>query len=225
MTEKTKQDSSLNHSSMSDEDMVKIHCKLGREKHEPTKGFLIAPLIFVFVFGCLIFVCSIQLAHSTNSFQLHPPEIADARTEEEIERDRFDKKLASGKKIFGLRCASCHQNSGLGIENQFPPLAGSEWVVANPELITKIILKGLQGEINVMGKKYGTTPGANMVAVPINNKEIANVSTYVRNAWGNSASEVTEEQVAKIRKDTSDQKDQWIGIELEAEYLTDSTVN
>ena len=83
----------------------------------------------------------------------------------------------------------------------------------------------MQGEINVMGKKYGTTPGANMVAVPINNKEIANVTTYVRNAWGNSASEVTEEQVAKIRKDTSDQKDQWIGIELEAEYLTDSTVN
>ena len=75
MTEKNKQDSSLNHSSMSDEDMVKIHCKLGREKHEPTKGFLIAPLIFVFVFGCLIFVCSIQLAHSTNSFQLHPQKL------------------------------------------------------------------------------------------------------------------------------------------------------
>ena len=85
---------------MNDDLMVEVHSRLAREKHEPTKGFLIAPLIFVFVFGCLIFVCSIQLAHSTNSFQLHPPQEVVELTEEEKEAVRFERKMQSGKKTF-----------------------------------------------------------------------------------------------------------------------------
>lgn len=69
----TKQNGSPDSKDLSDEEIVKSHVELSKNKHEPTKNFLIAPLVFVFVFGCLIFVCSIQLAHSTNSFQLHPP--------------------------------------------------------------------------------------------------------------------------------------------------------
>ena len=205
---------------MKDDDMVEIHSNLGREKHPPTKGFLVAPLIFVFVFGCLIFVCSIQLAHSTNPFQVHPPQEIVELTEEEKEALRLERKLDSGKKIFTSKCASCHQPNGLGIATQYPPLAGSEWVSANPELITKIILKGLKGEITVKGEKYGTSPAANMVAVPINDREIANVSTYVRNAWGNSASEVFESDVADIRRNTAGQNEQWIGEALQSEYLS-----
>ena len=216
-----KQKSSTGEEGMNDDLMVEVHSRLAREKHEPTKGFLIAPLIFVFVFGCLIFVCSIQLAHSTNSFQLHPPQEVVELTEEEKEAVRFERKMQSGKKTFALRCASCHQTNGLGIENQYPPLAGSEWVTANPELITKIILKGLKGEIVVKGEKYGTSAAVNMVAVDINDREIANVSTYVRNAWGNEASELTEEQVSKIRDSIADMQDQWTGEELQSEYLSD----
>ena len=216
-----KQKSSTEDEGMNDDLMVEVHSRLAREKHEPTKGFLIAPLIFVFVFGCLIFVCSIQLAHSTNSFQLHPPQEVVELTEEEKEAVRFERKMQSGKKTFALRCASCHQPNGLGIANQYPPLAGSEWVTANPELITKIILKGLKGEIVVKGEKYGTSAAVNMVAVDINDREIANVSTYVRNAWGNEASELTEDQVTKIRDSIADMQDQWTGEELQSEYLSD----
>ena len=216
-----KQKSSTGGEGMNDDLMVEVHSRLAREKHEPTKGFLIAPLIFVFVFGCLIFVCSIQLAHSTNSFQLHPPQEVVELTEEEKEAVRFERKMQSGKKTFALRCASCHQPNGLGIANQYPPLAGSEWVTANPELITKIILKGLKGEIVVKGEKYGTSAAVNMVAVDINDREIANVSTYVRNAWGNEASELTEDQVSKIRDSIADMQDQWTGEELQSEYLSD----
>ena len=110
---------------MTDEEIVDVHSKLNIEKHPPTKGFLSAPLIFVFVFGCLIFVCSIQLAHSTNQFQLHPPQEVVELTEEEKEALRIERKFESGKKIFAVRCASCHQSNGLGISGQYPPLAGS----------------------------------------------------------------------------------------------------
>ena len=204
----------------SDEEIVKSHVELSKNKHEPTKNFLIAPLVFVFVFGCLIFVCSIQLAHSTNSFQLHPPVEVVELTPEEKESQRLERKFSSGEKIFAARCASCHQANGLGIAGQFPPLAGSEWVSADPGVITNIILKGLKGEILVKGEKYGTSAAVNMAAVPISDREIANVSTYVRQAWGNSSDEVSEDFVRQVRADYSNKQDQWTGDELKSLYST-----
>ena len=208
---------------MNDDDMVEVHSELNREKHPPTKGFLIAPLIFVFMFGCLIFVCSIQLAHSTNGFQIHPPQEIVELSDEELETQRLEKKYDSGKKIFAMRCASCHQPNGLGIATQYPPLAGSEWVSADPDLIIKVILKGLKGEILVKREKYGTSPAVNMAAVPINDREIANVSTYVRQAWGNDFSEVKEDQVARVREESSSQQEQWIGNALQSLYLNNNS--
>jgi mono/diheme cytochrome c family protein len=202
----------------SDEEIVKSHVELSKNKHEPTKNFLIAPLVFVFVFGCLIFVCSIQLAHSTNSFQLHPPVEVVELTPEEKESQRLERKFSSGEKIFAARCASCHQANGLGIAGQFPPLAGSEWVSADPGVITNIILKGLKGEILVKGEKYGTSAAVNMAAVPISDREIANVSTYVRQAWGNSSDEVSEDFVKQVRADYSNKQDQWTGDALKSLY-------
>ena len=204
----------------SDEEIVKSHVELSKNKHEPTQNFLIAPLVFVFVFGCLIFVCSIQLAHSTNSFQLHPPVEVVELTPEEKESQRLERKFSSGEKIFAARCASCHQANGLGIAGQFPPLAGSEWVSADPGVITNIILKGLKGEILVKGEKYGTSAAVNMAAVPISDREIANVSTYVRQAWGNSSDEVSEDFVKQVRADYSNKQDQWTGDELKSLYST-----
>ena len=208
---------------MNDDDMVEVHSELNREKHPPTKGFLIAPLIFVFMFGCLIFVCSIQLAHSTNGFQIHPPQEIVELSDEELEIQRLERKFDSGKKIFSVRCASCHQPNGLGIATQYPPLAGSEWVSADPDLIIKVILKGLKGEILVKGEKYGTSAAVNMAAVPINDREIANVSTYVRQAWGNDYSEVKEDQVARVREESSSQQEQWIGNALQSLYLNNKS--
>ena len=136
----------------SDEDMVVVHAKLNSEKHPPTKGFLQAPLIFVFLFGFLVFFCSIQLAHTTNKFQLHPPQEAVELSPEEVAALKFERKIESGKKTFTSKCSSCHQSNGQGLPNMFPPLAGSEWVTSDPGLITNIILKGLKGKIVVKGQ-------------------------------------------------------------------------
>jgi mono/diheme cytochrome c family protein len=211
-------DNLIGGSEFSDEEIVKSHVELSKNKHQPTKNFLIAPLVFVFVFGCLIFVCSIQLAHTTNSFQLHPPVEVVELSPEEKEALRLERKISSGEKIFAGRCASCHQANGLGIDGQFPPLANSEWVAADPAVITSIILKGLKGEIVVNGKTYGTSAAVNMAAVPISDREIANVSTYVRQAWGNTSSEVTEDFVSELRAEQSAKQDQWVGDELKSLY-------
>ena len=223
MSEKKNNDS--NQAGMNDEEMVEVHTKLNKEKPPPTKGFLMAPLIFVFVFGCLIFVCSIQLAHSTNGFQIHPPKEVVELSDEEKEALRIERKIDSGKKLFAANCASCHQASGLGLGDQYPPLAESEWVTVNPELIIKVILKGLKGEIKVKGKTYAPAGGMAAVSNLKTDREIANVTTYVRQAWGNDAPEVSVEEVAQVRADSADQKDQWIGKELQSIYLSDFVEN
>ena len=94
-TKKSLEDSKV----MNDDDMVEVHSELNREKHPPTQGFLIAPLIFVFMFGCLIFVCSIQLAHSTNGFQIHPPQEIVELSDEEKETQRLERKLTQEKRF------------------------------------------------------------------------------------------------------------------------------
>ena len=204
-------------SDMNDTDLVEVHAKLGREKHPPTKHFLQAPLVFVFIFGCLIFFCAIQLAHSTNNFQIHPPAPEIELTPEEMEAKRIERKLASGKKLFNSQCASCHNPDGMG-KVLFPPLVGSKWATGDPGIITKIVLKGLKGEIEVLGKKYGTVATAIMPKLPLNDREIANIVSYARKSWGNDASEVTEGQVATFREEATAQKEQWTGDQLKDMY-------
>jgi mono/diheme cytochrome c family protein len=199
-------------SEMSDEELIESHIALNDEKHPPTVGFLRAPLIFVFVFGCLVFVCSIQLAKTTNEFGLHPKQEEVELTPEQKETRRLERKIESGKKLFAMKCASCHQNSGLGLAGQFPPLVGSKWATSDPGLISQIVIKGLKGTIEVKGVAYGQT--LNMVPLGLNDREIANITTYVRQAWGNQASEISEEEVSGFRADSTNQVDQWTGEQL-----------
>jgi len=214
MTEKQKREEES--AVMSDEKMIESHAALNDEKHPPTIGFLRAPLIFVFVFGCLVFVCSIQLAKTTNEFSLHPKKEAVELTPEQKEERRIERKIDYGKKLFALNCASCHQTNGEGLPGQFPPLAGSKWVNSDPGLVVNIILKGLKGPIEVKGVTYGQA--LNMVPLPLKDREIANITTYVRQAWGNQASEISEEEVSGFRAESTNQVDQWTGEQLRAMY-------
>ncbi len=116
-------------------------------------------------------------------------------------------QMAEGKEIYmkaatgGGMCFTCHQPNGQGLAGQFPPLAGSDWVLGDKERLIKISMYGLMGEIEVNGVKYnnvmappGIPPGS------LTDEQIANVLTYIRNDWGNSASAVSPEEVAIVRK-------------------------
>jgi mono/diheme cytochrome c family protein len=215
MTKKQKKDDES--AVMSDEEMIESHAALNDEKHPPTIGFLRAPLIFVFVFGCLVFVCSIQLAKTTNEFRLHPNPEAVELTPEQREERRIERKIESGKKLFALNCSSCHQANGEGLAGQFPPLAGSKWATSDPGLITKIVLKGLKGEIEVKGETYGQA--LNMAPlINLKDRQIADITTYVRKAWENQASEISAEDVSGFRAESSNQEDQWTGEQLRSMY-------
>ncbi len=123
--------------------------------------------------------------------------------------------MVLGKRVFTVNCVTCHQATGQGVPNAFPPLVGSEWVLGNDwhgdNHLVKILLHGLQGPIQVKGNTYnGAMPPWNM----LKDEEIAAVLTYIRNEWGNSAPPITAEQVAKIRAETASQTQPYTQDEL-----------
>lgn len=125
--------------------------------------------------------------------------------------------LALGEKVYKEVCQACHQPTGLGMAGQFPPLAGSEYVdgsEASEKRLVAIVLKGLKGPITVKGAAFNNAmPGQE---AQLNPKKIAAVLTYVRQAWGNKAGEISEAQALAGKKEFSSHGDQWTVEELKA---------
>ena len=119
---------------------------------------------------------------------------AAARTAAATEGDRD-----AGKKVYLRVCFVCHQPTGVGVPGAFPPLAGSDIATASdPAKIIRLVLFGLQGPIEVRGTTFNSVMPAH--APQLNDREIADVLTYVRSAWGNDAKPVTVEAVAAARQ-------------------------
>lgn len=99
-----------------------------------------------------------------------------------------------GAKIY-TNCSSCHQPNGMGQTGQFPPLAGSEWVLGNTEMLAMIIHNGVAGPIEVAGATYDNQMAA--VGANLSAKDLAALMTYIRTSWGNDASLVSPEMAAE----------------------------
>jgi nitrite reductase (NO-forming) len=117
------------------------------------------------------------------------PEIKALTKEIQVER---------GKRTYMQTCFVCHQPEGQGIAGQIPPLAKSDFLMADKDRSIRYVVHGASGEIEVNGKKYNGIM-APMAYLP--DEEIANVLTYVRNTWGNSGDAVTIDEVRRIRSE------------------------
>ena len=106
--------------------------------------------------------------------------------------------LAAGRKIYERECADCHGEEGKGARGAYPPLAGNRAVTMNvPANVIRVVLSG--GYLPATGgnpRPHGMPPFAHV----LNDDEIAAVVSYVRAAWGNDASAVTQLQVSRYRQ-------------------------
>ena len=108
-------------------------------------------------------------------------------------------KAAAGGVLYNGTCSVCHQLNGAGLANVFPPLAGSDYLMADRARAIEVVLNGLVGPITVNGSDF------NSVMPPmsqLNDDEIANILTFALNSWGNEADAVSSEEVALIRATT-----------------------
>jgi mono/diheme cytochrome c family protein len=107
-------------------------------------------------------------------------------------------QLSDGEKVYNSACVACHEADGSGAPQIYPPLPGNANLQsAIPDSTLRIILDGAQTVTTPRAPNAGSMPA---YAEKLSDQEIADVATYIRNAWGNSASAVTPGQVEKARE-------------------------
>ncbi|MGJ8696998.1 MAG: PVC-type heme-binding CxxCH protein [Verrucomicrobiaceae bacterium] len=132
----------------------------------------------------------------------------------------FQASFELGRTIFHKEgsCETCHQKDGKGIKDIYPPIASSDWVTGSEDRLTKLVLHGLMGPIEVNGVKYAGQVPMTAVGAMYNDKQVAGVLTYVRNCWGNAADPVTPETVKRIRRETKGRTQFYAPAELLKEH-------
>jgi mono/diheme cytochrome c family protein len=76
-----------------------------------------------------------------------------------------------------------------------PPLTKTSWVLGNKSRLISVVLNGLSRQ-KIDGETYtNVMPGYNF----LNDKQVADLLTFVRNSFGNKASAVTHAEVKATR--------------------------
>jgi mono/diheme cytochrome c family protein len=113
-------------------------------------------------------------------------------------------RFAAGQTIYQGICQPCHQEDGRGKEAIAPTLVGSALATAAPSIPVRILLNGKEGTTGLM-PPLGQT---------FSDDQIANVLTYVRRQWGNTASAVDVQVVKDTRAAVAGRTRPWTNAEL-----------
>lgn len=114
------------------------------------------------------------------------------------------KEFPRGLALYRSVCQACHGADGNGVNGLAPPLNNSDWVIGDKKRLAAVVLYGLNGQLTVNKKLYkvpevsGEMPG---IATNTNfsDEDVAQVLSYIRGSWTNSADKVSKEEVAAIR--------------------------
>ena len=127
--------------------------------------------------------------------------------------------IERGEAIYNELCFACHGEDGRGARfegaaigvTRAPSLEGSPRVTGHRDYVIKVLLHGMTGPID--GQSYTEV----MIPMGQNSDQwIADVASFLRNSWGNTASVITEDDVARVRASTTDRTVSWTAAELEA---------
>jgi nitrite reductase (NO-forming) len=105
--------------------------------------------------------------------------------------ESLEARIKAGEIVYRQNCAACHQPNGTGLAGAFPPLAGSDYLMADEKRAIKVVLNGLEGSITVNGQLYNSV----MPALGLSESDVASVVTYIRNSWGNKGGLTTLQKV------------------------------
>ena len=182
---------------------------------EPTAGNAVLPIGFFALLALLLYAASMHLANRGGEFnpQVYYPFENLVAVDNAHPKSGDDLIIAKGRTTYRNLCMPCHQDAGQGLAGQFPPLAGSEWVLAEgPARIIRVVLHGASGPIEVKGAQF------NNAMVPwkdvLKDEDIAAVLSYVRNQWGNKAPIVVPDQVKAVRAKEATRENPWTADEL-----------
>ena len=102
--------------------------------------------------------------------------------------------MPRGEEIYKTKCTVCHQVTGLGIDNVFPPLSKADYLLADKSRAVAQTLNGSKIEMTVNGKKYTQE----MVPQVDTKEDAVAVINYVLNNFGNKDGFVTLAEVQGV---------------------------
>ena len=112
-------------------------------------------------------------------------------------------QLERGVQIYRTLCIACHLPDGRGVAGLTPPLANADYLLTDRERAIHTVLKGHAGSSVAKDRKYrGVMPGLEHL---LSDTQIADVLTYVFNAWGNNGGAFEPAQVSRYRVQWNDQ--------------------
>jgi mono/diheme cytochrome c family protein len=107
-------------------------------------------------------------------------------------------QMADGEKLYRGACIACHEVDGSGSPRIYPPLPGNANLQSADATSTiRIILDGAETVTTPRAPNSGSMPAYD---AKLSDQQIADVTNYIRNSWGNAAPIVTAAQVAAVRK-------------------------
>jgi putative membrane-bound dehydrogenase-like protein len=111
-------------------------------------------------------------------------------------------KSERGQETFETYCAPCHQSDGGGMVRLATPLRKSPLVLGHEDMLIRIALHGLKGELVMPA--MGT----------LDDQQLAAILTYIRTAWGHTASPIAAETVGRVRAASEARRNPWTRDEL-----------
>ena len=138
--------------------------------------------------------------------------------------DKEKEQFALGRKFYLSSCSGCHGNDGGGLNRFAPPLRGSEWVLGDEKRLSLIVLHGIEGPLEVAGKRYAepdilpVMPGHST----LDDGTLSAILTYIRNEWGNNAGPVNRRTVGEVRITNQGRVLPWTAEELD-EHMNKKT--
>ena len=102
-----------------------------------------------------------------------------------------------GQMLYVDFCVRCHLPDGTGETGLIPPLANADFL-QNIQATVQSIKYGIHGPITVNGVIYNNT----MAPMGLENDEIADVTNYILNSWGNTADMIVTEAYVRGIKET-----------------------
>ena len=124
----------------------------------------------------------------------------------------FAASIERGREVYPTLCGACHQPHGRGQEGLAPPLVDSEWVLGSDQRLIRIVLHGVRDALTVKGVRYELNMPA--LAEALDDRQIADVLTYIRREWDHTGEPVNIELVRNIRQSESKREDSWTEAEL-----------
>lgn len=114
---------------------------------------------------------------------------------------RKEVRMEKGKQVYLNLCTACHLAEGEGMTGVFPPLAKSDYMLADRDRAIRTVLKGLSGPVEVNGVTYNSVmPPQDAV---LSDQQVADVLTYVFNSWGNEGDVFSADEVKAIRHESN----------------------